>query len=212
MAAEAVGGKVSETRVEYNVDTDRIEAGKFDVLLVDPPWDFEVWNRDTGSGRSPSAHYNTMSLEAICALPVKELAAKNCALFLWAVWPRIFDAQKVIEAWEFTYKTLAWEWIKLNPSGVGFHLGMGYYTRANPEPCLLAVRGLMPVATRSERNLIITPVMAHSRKPDDQYRKIEALYPNRRYLELFARRRWASHWAIWGNQAPGGSDVMMEAA
>lgn len=182
----------------------------YQVILADPPWDFEVWNRDTGSGRSPSAHYNTMNLDSICALPVGDLAAKNCALFLWAVWPRIFDAQRVIEAWGFTFKTLAWEWIKLNPSGVGFHLGMGYYTRANPEPCLLAVKGNMPVATRSERNLLITPIMEHSRKPDEQYGKIDRLYPQAwPRLEMFCRRPWPG-WDVWGNEVE--STITLESA
>jgi N6-adenosine-specific RNA methylase IME4 len=171
----------------------------YDIILADPPWDFEVWNRDTGNGRSASAHYQTMSLDDICQLPINSLTADNCALFLWAVWPRIFDARTVIEAWGFEYKTLAWEWVKLNPSGLGFHLGMGYYTRANPEPCLLAVKGRMPVAIRSERNLLISPIRQHSRKPDDQYDKIDRLYPDTRRLELFCRYPHPG-WDVWGNE------------
>ena len=175
---------------------------KYDVILADPPWSFEVWNKDTGNGRSAESHYNTMPLEDICALPISELAADNCALFIWSVWPRIFDARVVIEAWGFKYKTLGFEWVKLNKSGMGFHFGMGYYTRANPEPCLLAVKGSMPVSTKAERNLLISPVREHSRKPDEQYDKIERLYPNRRYLELFARRR-RDGWDAFGNQVEG---------
>jgi N6-adenosine-specific RNA methylase IME4 len=178
----------------------------YDVILADPPWAFEVWNRDTGNGRSAESHYPTMSLDAICSLPVADLAADNCALFLWAVWPSIFDAQKVIEAWGFAFKTLGFEWVKLTESGMGFHIGMGYYTRANPEPCLLAVRGSMPVAVHDERNLIVSPVRRHSQKPDEQYRKIERLYPGRRYLELFARRKRAG-WDAWGNEVA--SDITM---
>lgn len=180
--------------------------GKYNVILADPPWSFDVWDKDTGQGRSAAAHYSTMSLEEISDLPVAGLANDNCALFLWAVWPRIFDAQTVIEAWGFEYKTLAWEWVKLNPSGVGFHMGMGYYTRANPEPCLLAVRGNMPVAVHNERNLIISCVREHSQKPDEQYHKIEALYPNHRYLELFARRK-RKGWDVWGNEVE--SDIKL---
>jgi N6-adenosine-specific RNA methylase IME4 len=173
----------------------------YEIILADPPWDFEVWNRDTGGGRSPSAHYDTMDLDAICALPVAPtVAAENCALFLWAVWPRIFDARRVIEAWGFSYKTLAWEWLKLNPSGIGLKMGMGYYTRANPEPCLLAVRGRMPVAVRNERNVLIAPAREHSRKPDEQYDKIGRLYPYAQgRLELFARQQWPG-WDVWGNE------------
>lgn len=213
-----MGGKVSETRAIYNIDTDRIDAGKFDVLLADPPWHFRNYSADEpgmihNRSRGANRYYPTMTTEEICAMPVKNLAADNAVLFLWVCWPILPDALKVIEAWGFEYKSLAWVWIKSNPTGFGFFTGMGYYTRANSEPVLLATRGNPPKPkNRGILSLIYAPVLQHSRKPDDQYRKIEALYPNRRYLELFARRRWASHWAIWGNQAPGGSDVMMEAA
>lgn len=189
---------------------------KFDVILADPPWDFEVWNRDTGNGRSAAAHYQVMTLDDICRLPIKDLAAENCALFLWSVWPRIFDAQSVIRSWGFEYKTLAWEWVKLNKRWHKlfvpimpmidikwlyklFFFGMGYYTRANPEPCLLAVKGRMPVAVRSERNLLLSPIRQHSRKPDEQYNKINRLYPNTQRLELFCRFPQPG-WAVWGNE------------
>lgn len=190
---------------------------KFDVISADPPWPFRVWSKDTGNGRSAESHYSTMDIDAICALPVGELAADNCALFIWCCWPSLPDAFKVIEAWGFEYKTLGFEWWKLNrrwydrylPMAATpgshpildrlFHVGMGYYARANSEPCLLAVRGQMPVAVRNVRNYIIAPIQEHSRKPDEQYAKIEALYPDKRYLELFARRK-RSGWHSWGNQ------------
>jgi len=171
----------------------------YEVILADPPWTFRVWNRDTGSGRSAESHYSTMSLDEICALPVSSISADNCALFLWAVWPSIFDTRIVIEAWGFEYKTKAWTWVKAKRSGFGFHFGMGYYTRANDEPCLLAVKGRMPVATHDIQALIYAPVREHSRKPDDQYRKIEALYPDMRYCELFARKN-RDGWDSWGNE------------
>lgn len=63
----------------------------FDVILADPPWAFRVWNRDTGQGRSAEAHYPTMSIADLCALDVAALAAPNCALFLWCVWPSILE-------------------------------------------------------------------------------------------------------------------------
>lgn len=188
----------------------------YDVILADPPWSFKVWNKDTGNGRSAEAHYSTMSLDDICALPIKELASPNCALFMWSVWPSIFDAEKVITAWGFKYKTLGFEWWKLNKSWERallpasgykwlekmFFFGMGYYTRTNSEPCLLSTRGSMPVAVHNERNFIVAPIREHSRKPDEQYEKIERLYPNARKLELFARRRRAG-WDVFGNQVEG---------
>ncbi len=200
-----------------------ITGKKYDVIMVDPPWSFKVWDKDTGSGRSAEAHYQTMSLEDICALPIKEVAAPNCALFLWSVWPSIFDAKIVLDAWGFKYRTLGFEWWKLNKGwwrvwrdgwnsdlDIGvyrlleklFFFGMGYYTRTNSEPCLLATHGSMPVAVHNERNFIIAPVREHSQKPDEQYDKIEKLYPNKRYLELFARQTWPG-WDSLGYEIDG---------
>lgn len=170
----------------------------YDVILADPPWTFSVWNAEK-SDRHASHKYNLMSVDDICALPVASLAAENCALFLWATWPNIQDAFKVIEAWGFTYRTLGWEWVKARKNGTGFHFGMGYYTRANPEPCLLAVKGRMRVEAHDVRALIYSPVREHSRKPDEQYEKIERLYPNRNYLELFARHK-RPNWDVFGNE------------
>ena len=180
---------------------------KYDVILADPPWQFRVWDKDTGQGRSAEAHYSTMTIDDICALPIRNLAANNSALFLWAVWPSLFEyVPSVLDAWGFEYKTIAWVWIKANQSGFGFFTGMGYYTRANSEPCLLAVRGSMPVADRSIQSLLYSAIRKHSQKPDDQYRKIEALYPGKRYLELFARRK-REGWDSWGNEIE--SDIEM---
>ena len=169
----------------------------YDVILADPPWAFDVWDRDTGAGRSAESHYPTMSMDAIAALRIP--AVGNAALFMWAVWPSLPDAFKILDAWGFGYKTVAWVWVKANESGMGHHMGMGYYTRANTEPCLLAVRGRMPVEAHDVLALIYTPVREHSRKPDEQYQKIERLYPGRRYLELFARRKRPG-WDAWGNE------------
>lgn len=163
-------------------------SDKYAVILADPPWRFKVWNKDTGQGRSAESHYPTMKTEKIGFLPIYPITADNSVLFLWSVWPLLPDALEVIKAWGFEYKTIAWVWVKAKKSGFGFHFGMGYYTRANSEPCLLATKGNMPVAVHNIQALIYSPVREHSRKPDDQYRKIESLYPGRKYLELFARR------------------------
>jgi N6-adenosine-specific RNA methylase IME4 len=193
---------------------------KYDVILADPPWHFKVWSEETGSGRSASQHYPTMSMRDILELPVSELAAENCALFLWTTWPMIFEAPKIMSAWGFTYRTEAWLWVKPRKDylpqkiTVGSHIildsdwamGLGYYTRANSEPCLLAVRGRMPVQDRGVLALITSPRREHSQKPDEQYAKIERLYPGMRYLELFARSKRPG-WDAWGNEVE--SDIQL---
>jgi N6-adenosine-specific RNA methylase IME4 len=170
-------------------------ANRYDVILADPPWHFETW----GEGdRNVTKYYPIMETNDICGLSVP--ASDNSVLFLWACWPKLKDAMLVIDAWGFEYKTIAWIWVKLNSNSMGFFTGMGYYTRANSEPCLLATKGKPPrVSDKGIQSLICSPVREHSRKPDEQYAKIEKLYPNKKYLELFARRQRPG-WDVFGNE------------
>ncbi len=194
---------------------------KYDVILIDPPWQFRVWSEETGHGRSAESYYRTMNIEDLCRLPIQNIAADNCALFIWTVWPSIFEyIPPLLKAWDFEYKTKAFSWWKLNkqwhkhlaPLMMSysdyplleklFFMGMGYYARANSEPCLLAVKGHMPVSDRGVRNFIIAPIREHSQKPVEQYSKIEALYPDQRYVELFARAT-RKGWDSIGNEIDG---------
>ena len=109
---------------------------KYNIIYADPPWRYDM-NRGQGAAEN---HYPTMSIQEICRLPVAELAAKDCALFLWVTFPQLQDAMKLFEAWGFTYKTLGFAWVKQNKSGKGFFFGMGYWTRSNVEICLLMLR------------------------------------------------------------------------
>lgn len=173
---------------------------KYDVILADPPWHFREWVPSHGdNSRSAESYYPTMADEDIASLPINTLAADNCVLFLWAVWPKLAETWNVIERWGFTYKTIAWVWVKAKRSGFGHFTGMGYYTRANTEPCFLAVKGKMPVASHDVLALIYSPIREHSRKPDEQYGKIARLYPDMNYVELFARHK-REGWHSWGNE------------
>lgn len=187
----------------------------YDVILADPPWHFQNWNGAPGKitpgqqkrGNAQS-HYPTMALDDICKIQIP--ANKNCVLFLWACWPLLPDAMQVITAWGFEYKTIAWVWTKLNKNSMGFYFGMGYYTRSNTEPCLLATRGNLPKPqARDVQALICSPIREHSRKPDEQYSKIERLYPNMSYLEMFARRTRPG-WDVYGNEVKESIDLCAE--
>ncbi|KKL94979.1 hypothetical protein LCGC14_1859240 [marine sediment metagenome] len=170
---------------------------KYDVILADPPW------RYTGGGADSRKYHNAypfMTIEELRVLPVKALTNNNTVLFMWVVeWINPKDYISVMEAWGFSYRTRAWVWIKSNRNGFGFWQGMGYYTKANPEDCLLGVMGKMPVADRSILSLIYAPVGAHSKKPAEQYNKIDRMYPNTKKLELFARSKQRG-WDAWGNE------------
>lgn len=175
---------------------------KYTVLYADPPWRY----RNKPNGRSPESHYPTMKTEDICALPVRELAAEDCALFLWVTMPMIFEAQKVLDSWGFRYKTVAFVWVKQNRKGTGIFWGMGYWTRTNAELCLLATKGRPQRRAKNIHQVIISPVEEHSKKPEEARRRIEALLGDVPRLELFARRP-SPGWDVWGNEVE--SDILM---
>ena len=171
---------------------------KYSCILADPAWEYRVWSKK-GAGRSAEHHYPTMSIADICALPVADLADKDCALFLWVTFPLLPDAFKVIEAWGMTYKSVAFAWVKTCRKSDGWHIGMGHYTRANAEICLLATRGSPKRVSKSVRQLIVSPVEEHSKKPDEARDRIVQLFGDVPRIELFARRR-ADGWDAWGNE------------
>jgi N6-adenosine-specific RNA methylase IME4 len=175
----------------------------YGAILIDPPWAFRVWSKDVGSKRSASSHYTTMSREDINALPVGEHAADDCVLFCWACWPSFDEALEAIAAWGFIYKTMGFVWVKgeglpLFPEDIKTQVGMGYWTRANTEPCLLATRGKPKRRNADVRQVILDKRREHSRKPDEIYSRIERLVDGP-YLEMFARQRWPG-WDSWGNE------------
>jgi len=185
----------------------------YGTILCDAPWRYETWNKPTaiprgrsgGTNVSADVHYSTMTTDEIAALPVLDLATEDCCLFMWATWPMLKAAMRVIEAWSFSYKTCAFDWMKGNGSQIDMfrddldtHMGMGFWTRANSEPCLLATRGKPKRSNADVRMGIFEPRRQHSRKPDCVYERIERLVVGPR-VELFARTE-RSDWSSWGNE------------
>jgi N6-adenosine-specific RNA methylase IME4 len=189
-----------------------LPRGHFKAILCDPPWRFATWNNQTaiprhrGSNHSSASHFETMTTRDLERLPVENLAAKDCALFLWATWPMLNEALEVIKAWRFEYKTCAFDWVKAHVGQIDLFrdegdalMGMGYWTRANSEPCLLATRGKPKRLSAAVRMGIIEPRREHSRKPECVHDRIQSLVAGP-YLELFARQ--SRHgWTTWGNEA-----------
>ena len=148
-----------------------------------------------------------MSLEDIRSLPVSDLAEQNCALFLWVTDPMLQEAFKLIEAWGFRYKTVAFNWAQLNArapalvfSEQDFFTGMGYWTRANSELCLLATRGKPKRLSKAVRRLVVDRRREHSRKPDSVAARIVDLMGDVPRIELFARQS-REGWDSWGDDA-----------
>lgn len=172
-------------------------AKKYGAILVDPPWSFKVYS-NKGKDRSAEKHYPVMGLDALKALPVPTIMADDCAVFMWATWPNLLDALELGKAWGLTYKTCAFCWAKTNRKSPGFFMGLGYWTRANTEPCLLFTKGSPKRKSRGVRQLVVDAVRRHSQKPDRIYGDIEALVDGD-YCELFARQTWPG-WDAWGNE------------
>jgi N6-adenosine-specific RNA methylase IME4 len=185
---------------------------RYRVALADPPWPFSTYSRK-GKGRSQEAYYDTLEVSAIAALPVREMMADDSVLFLWVPKPLLLRASEVIEGWGFQYRTAAFTWVKLTKSSNGtaditkmrFHFGLGFWTRSNPEQCLLATRGKPHRLNADVPELIIAPAREHSRKPDGVYDRIERLVGGP-YVELFARQHrpnWDVAFSPEADSGPG---------
>lgn len=191
---------------------------RYPVILADPPVPFECWGSRPGGtdSRSADAHYKTMTWSALFSLrkQIESVSADDCVLFLWLCQPLLRETVVMARKWGFQYKTKAFSWVKLTRRGDGFHVGMGYWTRANTEDVLLFTRGephrkskkvSQMIATLLERPYdvptILAPIGKHSEKPEAIQDEIENLVDGP-YLELFARRRRPG-WACIGNELDG---------
>jgi N6-adenosine-specific RNA methylase IME4 len=140
-----------------------------------------------------------MSIDDIKNLPVKELADKKSVLFMWVTMPKLNECFDVIKEWGFEYKTVGFTWVKLNKNKPTPFMGMGRWTRANAELCLIAKKGKPSRISASVRSIIETPIERHSKKPNEVRDRIVELMGNLPRVELFAREK-ADGWDSWGNE------------
>jgi N6-adenosine-specific RNA methylase IME4 len=173
-------------------------AGQYACVLADPPWSFKSWSGKTGTPhRTANDHYTTVASTALADLLIADVVAKDCALFMWTVDSHVDQAIDLARAWGFRFKTIAFVWAKTNANGT-FRIGMGYWSRKQTETCLMFTRGTPKRQDKGVRQLIVAPRREHSRKPDEQYERIERLVAGP-YLELFARQSRPG-WDSWGNE------------
>lgn len=170
---------------------------RFGSIGADPQWKF-LTRSAAGEGRSANIHYKTEEVDRIKDLPVGELLADDGAFYMWMVDWCPQDALDLLAHWGLKHVTTAFTWVKQNASGEGWHMGQGYWTRANPEQCWLATKGNPKRLYADVRQLIVAPVMEHSRKPDEWLDRIERLTEGD-YLELQARRP-RKGWTSWGDE------------
>ena len=182
---------------------------RYGAIVADPPWEFK--NQRTGGSLTSGAaqKYGTMSTADLCRLPVREIAARNAILFLWATSPMLPDALEVLAAWEFTYKGSI-VWTKTTAAGAPSN-GMGAWFRNRAEYLLFGIRGKVPALHCQLPNVIAAPRGKHSAKPDAFWQVIETAIGGRAdlapRLEMFCRGRARDGWTGWGDQCIDGADL-----
>lgn len=191
----------------------------YGFIEADPAW---AWTSYGGKASAPhrtiDAPYPVMSLDEMKALPVADLAARDCVLHMWVIGSHLDQAIELGRHWGFTYKSDGFVWVKTGKHDPAVRpISMGKWVRKQVEYGLLFSRGkprrldagvrqlietggpwdggLMEV---SADNVIYAPKREHSRKPDERYERIERLAGGP-YVELFARTRRPG-WDCWGNE------------
>lgn len=171
---------------------------KHNIIYADPPWSYR--DKAASGNRGASFKYPTQSKEWIQNLPVSDIADNDCALFMWATAPQMPVAFDVIKSWGFEYKTVAFTWVKTNKKSTEtLFFGMGNWTRANSEFCLLATKGKPKRINASVHSVIISPIARHSEKPNETRKRIIRLMGDLPRIELFAREQ-REGFDVWGSE------------
>ena len=170
---------------------------KYNIIYADPPWSYR--DKAAAGKRGSSFKYEVQDKNWIKNLPVKKIAAPDSVLFCWATMPQLSIVFDVIQSWGFAYKTCAFTWVKKNKMKDSWFWGMGNWTRANAELCLLATKGKPKRVSASVHSVIDTTIEEHSKKPDVVRKKIVKLCGDLPRIELFARQK-TQGWDVWGNE------------
>ncbi len=171
---------------------------KYEIIYADPGWSFN--NKRTGGSMTSGseAQYTVAGVDDICALPARDITADSCILFMWWVGSQPAEALRVVKTWGFTLKTMTgFAWVKKTKYGKD-HFGMGFYTRAGTENCLIAIKGKPGVLSHSVRSVVYAETRKHSQKPDVIRDKIIELAGDKPRIELFAREQ-VDGWDSWGD-------------
>ena len=169
---------------------------KYQIIYADPPWRLKMSKNRSKWG---DAMYPTMRTVDICELPIKEIADSSCALFLWVTMPFLSDGLMVMRSWGFEYITCAFVWVKQNRSGQGIYSGLGQWVNGNGELCLLGRIGRLIRINKDVKQIMLSPVQGHSRKPIEIRSRITRILGELPRIELFAREKTPG-WDVWGNE------------
>tara|TARA_B100000686_G_scaffold193121_1_gene199956 strand:- start:104 stop:640 length:537 start_codon:yes stop_codon:yes gene_type:complete len=169
---------------------------KYKIIYADPPYYFKSYSKK-GENRNATQHYNCMEFNDLLRLPVSNICDVDCVLFLWVTDPFLEKSFRLLKEWNFKYKTVAFTWCKETKMNK-FFTGLGYWTRANPEMCLLATKGNPKRISKNVNQLVIDKRREHSRKPDCVRDRIVELMGDLPRIELFARQK-VKGWDCWGD-------------
>tara|TARA_R110002020_G_C15992317_1_gene749440 strand:- start:109 stop:648 length:540 start_codon:yes stop_codon:yes gene_type:complete len=172
---------------------------KYNIIYADPPWSYKVWSGKGKEKKSAENHYKCLDDDDIYKLDVGTLTDDNCVLFLWVTYPLLQEGIRTIKEWGFTYKTCAFSWVKRNKKADSLFWGLGHWTRANNEICLLATKGKPKRVSKKVHQVVIDKIREHSRKPDCVRDRIVELCGDIPRIELFARQK-TDGWDVWGNE------------
>jgi len=172
---------------------------KYQIVYADPAWTFKTYSEKGKEKKSAENHYKCMTIDDIYNLPINEITDDNCVLFLWVTMPLLQEGLETIKRWGFTYKTCAFNWVKKNKKSDSYFWGLGYWTRANSELCLLATKGKPKRISKSVHQICDAKIQEHSKKPDEIRNKIIQLCGDLPRIELFARQN-VNGWDAWGNE------------
>lgn len=175
---------------------------KYKIIYADPPWKYERVKQYQDNKRrfENLKPYSVMSMEAMCALPIRNVIDDNCACFLWTTDSHLKEGIELLEAWGFRYKTVAFNWIKKTNKGRVF-VNFAPWTLKSSELCLLGTKGTMSKYKKSNnvRQLIEAERTVHSKKPVEAIKRIEELFGNIPRLEMFCRFP-REGWDVWGDE------------
>lgn len=170
---------------------------KYNIIYADPPWTYR--DKALAGNRGAGCKYPLLTQEEVSSLPLSQISTTDCVLFLWITMPKLNEVFPIIDKWGFSYKTVAFTWVKRNKKADSWFWGMGRWTRANAELCLLATKGNPKRLSASVSSVIHTPIESHSKKPDCTRDRIVQLCGDLPRIELFARQP-VQGWDSWGNE------------
>jgi len=176
---------------------------KYDIIVMDPPWHYSA---SVKMHEQVGKLYKTMKLKPMMEIPVHKMCKPSTILFMWTTGPKMNEAIKLMNAWGFTYKTVAYVWKK------GTHKNMGRYSMSQCEYVLAATRKgkqMKPVVW-NEPQFIDVQGTGHSSKPEVVQDKIERTWgQDKSCCEVFARR-FRKGWDCIGNEINGTLEDFLE--